>query len=350
MSIVYVGADVHQASTTMVMLDDQGKKMQETVIRTTPENLLSAMRALDGRVRIAVEESNHSVWIYELLESVVDEVIVCDPKRNNFADVLDKSDRKDAYGLAWLNYAGLLKPIYHGDAVHSALKQLVKSHGHCDTRRTNAMNAIRGVFANCGRWSRSSNLFTVDGREAWLAELDNVGARMRLRNLYAEFDLLSKLKADTHKEMVRVARQQSGWRWVQSIPGIGDVRAAQILGVIGTPWRFRTRRQLWRYSGLAVVDRTTDDYDENLQRRRRHKVRGLNPDRNAMMKSAFKGAATSALQFPDTYPEIAAYYERQLANHQSEENVRVNVARKLAACTLTIWKRQEVYNPTKARW
>ena len=42
-------------------------------------------------------------------------------------------------------------------------------------------------------------------------------------------------------------------------PGIGLVRAAYIVAVVMTPHRFRTARQFWSYSGLAVMTRSSSD-------------------------------------------------------------------------------------------
>ncbi|MCH7934705.1 MAG: transposase [Gemmatimonadetes bacterium] len=38
-----------------------------------------------------------------------------------------------------------------------------------------------------------------------------------------------------------------------AIPFYGPVRVALLLATMATPWRFRTKRNLWAYAGLAVV-------------------------------------------------------------------------------------------------
>lgn len=349
MRMFYVGADVHQTSTTLVVLDHEGRVAKESVIRTTPENLLSEIRALDGDVRFAAEESNHSRWLYELLHRVA-EVVICDPKRNKFGDEVHKSDRHDAHGIAELNYLNKLKPIYHGDAVHTELKEIAKAYNRADKRRTNAMNAVRGVFANAGMWTRTGYPFTPGGREQWLSELTNEGQRFRLEQLYAELELADELKLDARKAMIKVSRKHAGWASVSSVPGIGEIRTAQILATIGTPFRFRTSRQLVAYSGFAVVSHSTDEYDANLRRKRSRKTLGLNRNRNSVMKNVFKGAAESTTKLHrNKYPEIAAYYDRR-CEEIGRDLATVSVARKLIAITLTLWKRKEVYDPEKAHW
>jgi len=64
---------------------------------------------------------------------------------------------------------------------------------------------------------------------------------------------------------------------------------------------------------------------------------------NPRLKQVFKGAAQSALH----RAEIRAYYQRLVERGTRPALARVSVARKLAAITLTLWKRKEKYDPKK---
>ena len=61
---------------------------------------------------------------------------------------------------------------------------------------------------------------------------------------------------------------------------LGPIRVSQIIGSVGSPFRFRTMRQFWSYCGLAVVTRSSDDNRFNDGRLERTKksvaTRGLN--------------------------------------------------------------------------
>jgi transposase len=48
---------------------------------------------------------------------------------------------------------------------------------------------------------------------------------------------------------------------LRTIPFFGPVHVAQLLATMQTPWRFRMKRNLWAYAGLAVVTRSSGDYD-----------------------------------------------------------------------------------------
>jgi hypothetical protein len=68
------------------------------------------------------------------------------------------------------------------------------------------------------------------------------------------------------------------------------------VALIQTPHRFRTKRQLWTYSGLGLETRDSGEYHyvQGQVRRRKKQVsiRGLNKDHNHDLKGLFKAAAT----------------------------------------------------------
>src|SRR5439155_116010 len=76
------------------------------------------------------------------------------------------------------------------------------------------------------------------------------------------------------------------------------VSVAQLLAIVSTPHRFRSKRQFWTYVGLAVVTRTTADHEvvNGVLRRRQRPVstRGLNRNHNHLLKRVFKNAAKGA--------------------------------------------------------
>jgi transposase len=47
---------------------------------------------------------------------------------------------------------------------------------------------------------------------------------------------------------------------LRQIPAIGPIRAALLMALIQTPHRFRTKRQLWAYSGLAIETHDSAQY------------------------------------------------------------------------------------------
>ena len=85
--------------------------------------------------------------------------------------------------------------------------------------------------------------------------------RQRARWLYAELDQVRLLRKQA-KEAVRVeGRRHQAVQLLRTIPLLGPVRAAQIVAIVDTPYRFRTKPQFWSYSGLAVVTHMSAEYE-----------------------------------------------------------------------------------------
>jgi transposase len=93
--------------------------------------------------------------------------------------------------------------------------------------------------------------------------------------------MLRCLRQDARQELLAESRKHPAARWLRQIPCIGPIRAALLIALIQTPHRFRTKRQLWAYSGLALATRTSAEHrflDGQLRRSQRLlAIRGLQP-------------------------------------------------------------------------
>ena len=127
---------------------------------------------------------------------------------------------------------------------------------------------------------------------------------------------------------------------LRQIPSIGPIRSALLVALLQTPHRFRTKRQLWAYSGFAVETHDSGEYRSvrgKLQRNReRMTVRGLNDNHNRELKNLFKSAAVSASTRPGP---LRDFYLARVEKGMRPTMARLTLARKMAAISLTIWKK-----------
>ena len=77
--------------------------------------------------------------------------------------------------------------------------------------------------------------------------------RRRAELYYEQLDALRLVRQQARKELLAEARKHSTTKLLRQIPGIGPLRAAQLVALIQTPHRFRTKRQVWNYSGLGLA-------------------------------------------------------------------------------------------------
>ena len=122
------------------------------------------------------------------------------------------------------------------------------------------------------------------------------------------------------------------------------------MAIVGTPFRFRTRRQFWSYCGLAIVTRSSSDWvrDKRGQWVRGEvlQTRGLTRKCQPVLKAIFKGAATTVIaQLVDD--PLHADYQRMLKSGIKPNLAKLTLARRIAAIVLSMWKHEEVYDPKR---
>ncbi|MGA9771176.1 MAG: transposase [Blastocatellia bacterium] len=206
------------------------------------------------------------------------------------------------------------------------------------------MKAVfRSQAVKCG----GRDVYYSRNRQAWLEKLNEEGLRMRAEFLYKQLDHLRELRREAKKALLQEAHKQAAFKRLCAVPGLGPIRVAQFISVIGSPHRFRTKRQLWIYCGFAVVTRSSADYKvvgDKLERRHKStQTRGLNPNHSRRLKLVFKSAAIEALK-EEFFKKM---YERLQAAGVRAEMARLTIARKIAAVALAIWKSGEAYDETK---
>ncbi len=344
MRTYYVGMDVHQASIVIVVLNGAGKVVMELVVETGAETVRNFIRSLQGRVHVTFEEGTQATWLHDLLRPLVHEVIVCDPRRNKLLSEGNKGDRVDA-----LKLAQLLRAIYHGDKGVRALKELVRNYNCLVSDTTRVMNRLKAIFRGRAIRCPGQDVYRLDHREQWLAKLKERGVKQRAGFLYEQLGALKQLRQDAKRKMLKEVRRHPAYKLLLTIPLLGPVRVAQLIAIVETPFRFRSKRQFWTYVGLAVVTRTTVEYQvvggRARKRRRPAATRGLNRNHNHQLKRLFKSAAMSACASGPFKPE----YDVRVAQGMDGSLARLAVARKLAATTLRIWKRGESFAVEKMK-
>lgn len=343
----YVGLDVHQATTVVTVRDEHGRVILRTVLATEATALVAFFRGLRGRVVVALEEGTQAQWIHELLTPLVAQVLVCD--RRGTTTRGNKADQPDADELSDLLRCGRLRAVYHGRPESVTLKELARTYLNVTEDTTRVMLRLKALFRARGIRTPGRAVYQATQRRAWLAHLSDVGVRFRAETLYAELAVLQELRPKAKRALIVAAEREPGWAVLRTIPYLGPVRVALLLATLQTPWRFRTKRQLWGYAGLAVVTRTSAEYGleggRPVRRRQRAPItRGLNRNHNRIVKDVLKGAATAAAARRGPLQDL---YKTMLLRGMRPELARVTLTRKLAALTLRLWKTGEGYDHTK---
>jgi transposase len=205
---------------------------------------------------------------------------------------------------------------------------------------TRVMTRLKAIYRSWAIPCAGQQVYAPRYRVEWLAKIREAGVRRRAELYYQQFDALAALRRQARRELLAESRKHSAVKLLQQIPSIGPIRAALLVALLQTPHRFRTKRQLWAYIGLALKTYTSGEYRfEGGQLKRSKKVlaiRGLNRNHNHDLKNIFKGAATWAASNNGPFRN---FYEACMARGMKPHLARLTLARKIAAISLLVWKK-----------
>ncbi|MDI7269005.1 MAG: transposase [Myxococcota bacterium] len=341
----YIGIDVHAASCTLVVVSETGRRLRSAVVETNGEALVGTVLSVAGERHVILEEGTQAGWISELLEPHVHEVVVTQASGGPG----QKNDEADAFALAnQLRLGAVERRVFKAEGQFRELRQLARVYRMVlgDTVRTK--NRVKSLYRARGIPTDGRAIFNPSHRSDWLGRLD-AASRLAAQPLFDQLDAVSEIRERAGRAMVAESHRHPVSRQLETAPGLGPLRVAQILPIVAVPDRFRTRRQFWSYCGLGIVMRSSSDWVQapsGWDRARVSETRGLNKHANMTLKHIFKGAATTVIQSLHDDP-LYDHYAQLLANGTKPDLARLTIARRIAAITLRLWKSQEAYDPNR---
>jgi transposase len=312
----------------------------EAILETKAETILQFIPGMRGSLHVTFEEGTCAARLHDLLKAHVTEVLVCDPRKNTLGKVGNKNDRNDARQLAELLHRGELKSVYHGEHGMRTLKELARSYLAITRDLTRVMSRLKAIYRSWAIPYAGQQVYAPRYRAEWLAKIAEPGVRRRAEFYYQQFDALAALCQQVRRELLAESQEHFAVKLLRQIPAIGPIRAALLVALIQTPHRFRTKRQFWSYTGLALKTYGSSEYRFVGGQLKRSKeflaIRGLNLNHKHDLKNIFKGAATWTAA---TRGPFQNFYEACLARGMKPSMARLTLARKIAAITLLVWKK-----------
>ena len=202
------------------------------------------------------------------------------------------------------------------------------------------MNRLKALYRSWSIPCAGPSVYAPRHRAEWLSKITQAGVRRRAELFYQQLDALEGLRQEARHDLLAESRQHAATNLLCQIPYIGPIRAALLMALIQTPHRFRTKKQLWAYSGLALETHSSGEYhyvQGQLQRSNKPvMLRGLNQNHSHDLKDIFKGAATTASSVPGPFHD---FYTALLKKGMKPTMARLTLARKIATITLILWKK-----------
>ena len=197
----------------------------------------------------------------------VERLVVSNPRQNALLKSVNKSDAVDARKLAELLRTGSLSAVYHGERSTTTLKPLAASSAALTEDTTGVRSRLKALSRGQAIRAVGKRPLGRRHRAAWLEQLAGAGLVRRAQRLYPQLAALQALRREARRDLGVEGQKQAPAQLLRPVPFLGPIRTALLLGRVGTPHRFRPKRQFWAYCGLAL-ERVSSASPHNLSLRR----------------------------------------------------------------------------------
>ena len=237
----YIGLDWAQKVMAVARLSKTGKKSEVFEYPSDVKYLKDYLKKLHGKKLLTLEESTAAQWLYVELKDHVDELIVCDPRRNSYLSEGAKTDKKDAIKLAELARCGMLKSVYHSGEIFISFRKFVSGYEDVIKSGVRWKNQRSAIFRALGKDTNEqidneSDLFVLNGVDEALALYES--ERRRYVQLFKELCKKHKLLSN-----------------LRSVPGLRSIGAVKVAARVVNPRRFSDVKKFWAYCGLIKYEK-----------------------------------------------------------------------------------------------
>jgi transposase len=336
----HIGMDLHSTTTDFTVRNSEGVIVKRKQVRSTRTDLVKFISSIPGSKRVMVEESQMADWVARALIPHVDEFIRCQPQYNDLISKSeDKYDRQDADSLSKLLYLNEFKGVHHPEWIFHQLREGVRAYWYASYEVTRAKNRLKAFFLFNGIHCVGPSVFSKRGRESFYQKLKECSGDVELaRILFKRLDQNREMRAMHVKLLGELAKPvETEVRCLKSIPGIGIIGAYTLVALLERGKRFRNKRRLWKYCGLAI---------------RRHESRGIGTQGashlgNRHAKRVLMIAVASLVKCKRDKNALTKLWYQGRDRQINPKRLRRNVARKIAVLAQQLLRSKEMYDDAR---
>lgn len=250
----YIGLDVSMKTTSICILDAQGKITFEDVVETDPATIAKAIEGTNLPIEtIALESGSISHWLVQKLRSFELPVICIDARKMSklLSININKTDKNDARLIANALRCNFYSEVIQKEQDLAEIKILLNSRRCLLDTLVKLKNTIRGHFKTFGirlgafkhkRFIKEANNCLTDKPEIVVLALTGL-----LQTFESTLDQLNIID----KKIQEMAKSDADVQLLTTIPGIGIITAFTFKVHVGNPSRFKKSRSVGAYFGMT---------------------------------------------------------------------------------------------------
>lgn len=252
-----VGIDLHKDTMTIcVLIRGSGEVAFRKIACKNREQIAEFFRTLPRPHTVAIEAVGFYRWLWELLEPIVQELVLCDATQARaLAGRRMKTDREDASNVAELLAAERLPRAYAPPREVQILRDWTRQRNKLSRDHARSLHGVKSIM-NANNRPGPARLTGGLLSRYLLAFQDKLPER-HVRMLWQHQRQLSSLEEEIgmcEREIARaldVPRFQAVAALLRTAPGVGFVTAATAIAEIGDFARFPDAKAIGRYAGLT---------------------------------------------------------------------------------------------------
>jgi transposase len=265
---IFIGLDVDKSSYSFTVCDNEHMTKSKR-IPSHPEHLCNYIqKTFPGRKVICAYEAGPTGFdLHDFLQANgIDCLIIAPASIPKAANDRVKNNRIDSLKITDYLMSSKMKSIRVPQGPYRELRHLLKSRENAARDRKTAKQRIKALLLYC---SLNSSLKDPDNRWSrnYINELKHIecsfATRQRLDMLLEDLEYARNKTLSIHRilrDFFKSHEQISQYmHYLQSIPGIGFIVAATILGRIGDPAQLQNPRELAAFVGLVPSEHSTGD-------------------------------------------------------------------------------------------
>lgn len=334
--MITIGSDTHLKTSTMTVLNHDGKKLMHKKLNNDPQELLNFVRQFPRPKQFSVETTYNWPVIYDLLKDEVEEFHLLHARKlKSIVESQSKCDKKDADEIARLTHAGYIPKAHTANASTRSMRRLLRTRVRISQQTAGLKNSIHAILnANTFYSQRPKNFKDIFCRRG-LEYLKQINfpehEQFVIDQSLNKIQFLENMKEQFNQRIESIHFHSQDMRLLESVPAMrGKVVKYIVLAEIDNIHRFQNSDSLIAYAGLVPRDRSSGG-----KNRKGH----LRTECNQFLKWGMIQAVAPALLKDAALRDY--YMEVKKRTHSS--SARIAVARKLLKSIYHVLKEQRPY-------
>ena len=319
----YVGLDVSLKTTSICILNEKGKRVEEGEVDSTPEAIDVFLKKTGLEIeQIGLESGNLTHYLKKGLLKMKYRVAVMESRKMAaiLATIINKTDKNDARGICEALRVGHFQECVHRSDEAVEIRTILHMRQTSIEEKTHVINSLRGHLKVYGiKFSKKAGKgFRKMVEEAVV----NLSPRIQrvVQSLLNILDTLNKEIQALSKEVESIASTSEDVQLLQTIDGVGPITALAFKAEIDDPKRFENSKDAAAYIGLTPKQYSSGEV---------HRQSGISKKGSKRTRYLLVEAGSALLTRCKTWSKLKAW-GMKLQKKKGIRKATVAVARKLA--------------------